>query len=332
MYAVTGCDGSTYNNNTIYIMRKKFVSVSVIIPLYNKALYIGRAIRSVLRQTFQDFEIIVVDDGSTDGGAATAQSFEDERIRVITQTNRGSSAARNTGILAARSDLVAFLDADDTWNKDFLQTVLDLHEAYPQAVMFATAYLKDFSGKKRTPRLKGMPPGTWHGIIPEYFRTVLWDLPVISSAVMIKRCAFDTTGFFKEGAVLGEDQDMWCRIALRFPVAYSTRPCAVYYMNTVKSICYDRSLVQIYPVIDEIQRAIDEAWPAPCKHKMQYLSKLRIDYAVRLIRAHRFRDFFVAMANVPSPMIGRRIQVFYYLLKEMILIVFKKEDCAGNHK
>ena len=323
MYAVTACDGSTYNNYTIYY-EGKFVSVSVIIPLYNKAPYIGRALGSVLRQTFQDFEIIVVDDGSTDGGGAAAKSFDDDRVRIVTQTKRGVSAARNTGILAARFEFVAFLDADDAWKTDFLQTVMGLHETYPKAAMFATAYLMDFAEKLRKPRLKALPARTWHGIIPDYFKAVLWDLPVISSAVMIRRSVFDQVGFFKEGKALGEDQDMWCRIALKFPVAYSTRPCAVYYMNTAKSICYNRNLVQIYPVMDEMQRAIDKARPESRKYKMLYLSKLRIDYAVRLIRAHRFRDFFVAMANVPSLMIAKRVRVFYYLLKEIVLMVFEK--------
>lgn len=300
------------------------VSVSVVVPLYNKAPYIRRALDSVLQQSFRDFEIIVVDDGSTDGSAAIAQSFDDDRIRIITQTNRGTSAARNTGIYAARFELVAFLDADDAWEANFLQTVMELYHAYTEAEIFATAYLKDIAGKKKRPKLKGLPGRVWSGIIPNYFQSVLWDLPVISSAVMMKRHVFDMVGLFKEGEALGEDQDMWCRIALRFPLAYSTKPCAVYYMNTARSTCYKRDLVQSYPVIDELQCAINEAKPATRKYMTLYLSKLRIDHAVRLIRAHKFRDVLVAMAHVPSLMLANRVRVFFYLMKEMTLVAFEK--------
>ena len=94
--------------------------ISVIIPLYNKEDYISRAIDSVLRQTFKDFELIIVNDGSTDQGPGIARNFHDRRIRVIDQQNSGEGAARNRGVAEARAELVAFLDADDEWESSFL--------------------------------------------------------------------------------------------------------------------------------------------------------------------------------------------------------------------
>ncbi len=106
--------------------------VSVVIPLYNKGLYIARALNSVLAQTFQDFEVILVDDGSTDDGAEVIGGVDDPRIQLIQQENLGVSAARNRGIEAARAELVAFLDADDEWLPCFLSKIIDLSDKYPE--------------------------------------------------------------------------------------------------------------------------------------------------------------------------------------------------------
>jgi len=115
--------------------------VSVVIPLYNKAPYIARALASVITQTCQDFEVIVIDDGSTDGGAEIVRRLDDTRIRVIRQENRGVSAARNRGIESARTDFIAFLDADDEWTPTHLEALLRLRDRYPHAGAYGTAYL-----------------------------------------------------------------------------------------------------------------------------------------------------------------------------------------------
>src|ERR1700680_3290107 len=98
-------------------------SVSVVVPLYNKARYIARSLDSIARQTFQDFEVLVIDDGSTDGGGAIAAATGDCRLRVVAQQNRGVGAARNRGITEGTGNLVAFLDADDTWEPAFLEAI-----------------------------------------------------------------------------------------------------------------------------------------------------------------------------------------------------------------
>ena len=116
------------------------VAISVIITLYNKANYIGRALNSVFSQTTPCQEIVVVDDGSTDRGVEVVQSFQDSRVRVIRQHNQGVNTARNQGIAAARGDLIALLDADDQWQPRFLETIVRLTQKFPQAGAFATNY------------------------------------------------------------------------------------------------------------------------------------------------------------------------------------------------
>ena len=109
------------------------ISFSVIIPLYNKAPYIERAVKSVLSQDYPHFEIIVVNDGSSDGGEKIVTKLEDERLKLVSQKNAGVSAARNKGALEAKSEYLAFLDGDDTWEPNFLSELVKLIADFPNA-------------------------------------------------------------------------------------------------------------------------------------------------------------------------------------------------------
>ena len=124
--------------------------VTVVMPVYNKCSVVRRAVLSVLNQTVPDFEIVIVDDGSTDGSADVVRTFSDRRIRIVEQPNAGEGAARNTGIHASTTDLVAFCDADDEWCPLFLEEVLALAAAYPSCDVYGTSYvLKEPDGATR---------------------------------------------------------------------------------------------------------------------------------------------------------------------------------------
>ena len=114
--------------------------ISIVIPLFNKASHIKDTIESVLAQSYQNFELIIVNDGSTDNGPKIVREIKEPRILVIDQANAGVSAARNRGIDAAKGDLIAFLDADDLWNPDFLSAIMRLYQRFPWAGLYATAY------------------------------------------------------------------------------------------------------------------------------------------------------------------------------------------------
>ncbi len=259
------------------------MSISVVIPLYNKGPHIERALQSVLSQTSLPDEIIVVDDGSTDGSGEIVASLGDPRIRLIRQENQGVSAARNRGIAAAKGELIAFLDADDTWEPRFLEVILRLREKYPQAGAYATAYLiitKD--GVKNIPTFNVFTQEVREGLIliPNYLKTSIGACfgmgatPVWTSAVVIPRAIFRTVGKFQvsePGAWIHEDADMWLRISIGFPIAWSSECLAVYHQDatnrtwTVKrsdrepAISYTvRQALQSTLIADDIKQDLQE--------------------------------------------------------------------------
>ncbi len=200
--------------------------VSVIVPLFNKAMTICRAMESVRRQTETEYEVIVVDDGSTDGGGDHVRSMGDARIRVLTQGNRGVSAARNEGARAARSALLAFLDADDEWEPDYLETIFRLQSRWPDAGVFATSYR--FCGTRtRSAVLRGGAGVGDMGLLHDYFQVALVsDPPLWTSAVAVRREAWAEVGGFPENVISGEDLLTWARMAARYPIAYCAIPKA----------------------------------------------------------------------------------------------------------
>lgn len=200
---------------------------SVVIPLYNKEHYIEATIRSVLNQTCKDYEVLVVDDGSSDNSLELARKYESEQVRVIAQENQGVSVARNTGILNAKGKFIAFLDADDQWRPEYLATIQSLTDKYPESAVFVTAYAVDMGNGKvnYSTRLK---PRT--GCLPSYWLTLArgYDFVWTSATVMRRQTLIDA-GLFKPGEKIGQDLDMWARVARINPrVAYSSRVCVNY--------------------------------------------------------------------------------------------------------
>lgn len=228
------------NNALERIDMSEVPAVSVVIPLYNKGPHIARTLNSVLSQTVQDFEVIVVDDGSTDDGAVVVRRFEDKRIRLIRQENQGVSAARNKGIDTARAEMIAFLDADDEWMATHLETLLRLRERYPEAGAYGTAYLiKMEDSKARTaPFSSEIPKEPWEGLLPSYFMAAaLGDPPISASTVAVSKCVLYETGGFKTEAWWAEDTDLWGRIAFRYPIAFSWEGMAILYFDAANRTC-----------------------------------------------------------------------------------------------
>jgi len=208
---------------------------SVVIPLYNKEGHIRRAVDSVLKQTYPRFELIVVDDGSTDDGVLEVNKIPDERVSLIRQKNAGVSAARNRGIKEARFEYIAFLDADDAWDSQFLEKVADLIRNFPKAGAYVTGYRTETDhGKHTIPKhIKRDFTEGWKGYLSDYFAIASKNLFISASSVVIPKRVFDAVGYFPIGIRRGEDLEMWRLIALQFPIAYSNQILATVYLNAM---------------------------------------------------------------------------------------------------
>jgi glycosyltransferase involved in cell wall biosynthesis len=202
---------------------KDEVAVSVIIPLYNRGEYIRRTLNSVLRQTIQNFEIVVVDGHSADEGPAIVKNFHDPRIVfTVFEGERGVSAQRNYGINLAKSDFIAFLDADDEFSPRHLEILLGLREKFPDAGLYATAYKTMEQGNVvKTPNVRAIPPSPWEGLIPSYLQSAMSGMPFVTCCVGMPKNLFQKTGGFLPGVQWGEDEELWLRIALNYRIAFS---------------------------------------------------------------------------------------------------------------
>lgn len=234
--------------------------ISVVIPLYNKEKQIARTLRSVLAQTYQDFEVVIVDDGSTDGSAGEVGKFSDPRIRLVSQKNAGVSAARNRGIEEARGEHVAFLDADDEWKADYLATQHSLAEKYPGCDVFATDYeFCDVKGRTTPTIIRRLPFGGEDGELTNYFEVASCSHPPIwTSAVMARKTALQSVGGFPVGVKSGEDLLTWARLAARYGIAYSRKSLAFYNIRLTHSI--DRRAMNKVQKADSVGKELEKLY------------------------------------------------------------------------
>lgn len=204
--------------------------ISVLIPLYNKENSIVNTLHTVLKQSYQDFEIVIVNDGSTDHSVHELSKVKDSRIRLVEQSNAGVSSARNAGIKIAKGDFIAFLDADDEWSSDYLQTQFDLSVKYPQCDVFATNYeFKDTRGVVSKTIIRNLPFNKNDGELSNYFDVAACSHPPLwTSAVMVRKSAIEDVGGFPVGIKSGEDLLTWARLAARHGIAYSRRVKATF--------------------------------------------------------------------------------------------------------
>jgi glycosyltransferase involved in cell wall biosynthesis len=199
---------------------------SVIIPLYNKENFIENTIQSVLDQTFQDIEIILINDGSTDKSEEKALQFKDQRIRYYSKENEGVSIARNFGIEKAKSDFITFLDADDYWYPDFLKVMSEAIDMFPEQKVFSGAIEIETSIKTFPAKYSIQKTGNFE--LVNYFKASLKETVICTSCAAFHKSIFEEIGVFDSKIKSGQDTDLWIRIGLDYPVLFSWKILARY--------------------------------------------------------------------------------------------------------
>ena len=266
-----------------FAMTLKF---SIIIPLFNKAPYIKKALDSIVSQTYTDWECIIVDDGSTDGSAAICEEYLStlysvpntriENIRLISQPNSGVAAARNNGVKQSNGQFLCFLDADDWWKPPFLEEMDRLIAEYPDAGLYASNYIYYKPGKTHV--ALSLPRG-YMDYPKAYYEGDA--MPVWTGATCMPRKVFDEMGGFPQGIKLGEDFLLWAKTALHYPVVFSENPLAYYNNDVPASLRATRNLhateyhmlFNLGPLEREIEQSTTDQQSAAWK---QLLDKLRV--------------------------------------------------------
>jgi len=207
--------------------------ISVVIPLYNKESSIKRTIQSVLDQTFLNFKIIVVNDGSTDNSLSVVEQFNDSRIKIINKPNGGVSSARNTGIFVAKGLYIAFLDADDIWLPEYLQEIKQLIDEFKDCNIFGTDYTVSFH---KVENHKKIP--IKHFIVDNYFELAMCIPFLTASSIVVKRDCFDNDMQFNENFTHGEDLDLWSRLYKKYiDIGYSNKQLVYYNHSATNRVC-----------------------------------------------------------------------------------------------
>ena len=287
--------------------------ISVVIPLYNKAAEIERTLRSVLEQSVQPREVIVVDDGSTDGSAEIVERIASPIVRLVRQTNAGVSAARNRAIEMAAGCWIAFLDGDDWWQKDYLANMAWLIKRYPDCGAYGSGFYVD-SGRGLvvgdTPQSEG---------VVDFFEESMQRYVLIPSATIVRRDLVMQLGGFPVGMRMGEDQYLWTRIARVADVAFTPQT------NVVYSRAASNRSASIYR-LEQSKYSLEDLYDESASEiSNEYVARVALGKAlVESVRggtqaAQRALDFFAY--NKMSHRIARKVRFFNSLPTFMRLAI-----------
>ena len=298
---------------------------TVVIPLYNKEKYIKRTLDSILNQTFTDYEIIIVDDGSKDQSCKIVESIIDPRIRLIRQDNGGPSKARNRGIKEAKGQFIAFLDADDEWLPEKLEKQYKLHSKNPEVVWSCSGY-RVVGGMREQIVSYGK-----EGILADAIDAIVYGLSIWTSTVVIQKDVFKNERLlFNEEISRSEDIEVWYKMACLYPkIGYIEEKLAIYNVKVDGSLTGTAMKKEDFSTLSLATRIEEELISIDPKRK-QKLEK-KIDDLIQgwIIGAWRDKKNFYTYTEVLSPFIDSKLlnllnktSFFPVTIKKIILRIF----------
>tara|TARA_A100001011_G_scaffold100527_1_gene105921 strand:+ start:1393 stop:2328 length:936 start_codon:yes stop_codon:yes gene_type:complete len=225
------------------------IKFSIVIPLYNKEDYVLNTLNSIFKQTFSNYEIIIVNDASTDNSLQLVKELNDKRIRIIeNKENLGLSATRNAGISNAKSDYIAFLDADDCWHTTFLERIAALIEEFPNEGVFATFYEENFKGKRLYPKIKipDHKKGTSF-LVTNFFKLNMYRLILTQSCFAAKKEVLENINGYDTTVTFAEDIDFYIRCFSKHNLAYHYETCVTINTTVTSSLTQSSTRDKTYP-------------------------------------------------------------------------------------
>lgn len=253
---------------------------SVVVPLYNKEISVQNTIQSVLTQKFKEFELIIVNDGSTDNSLEVVKQIQDPRIRIIDKPNGGVSSARNKGIEEAKFEWIAFLDADDLWENNHLTEVKRMINQYPNEKLFATSF-KYSDGRI----MKKLNRDSDIYLVSNYFKDILDEYLVWTGILVANKSSLIDAGLFNVKLSRGEDLDLWERLARRNNIVKSKIVTSTYRIDAEnrsdQKFNLEKSRIYYYNFSD-----------AASKEEILYYRNFIIRVMRGLLRKRDFKSFF----------------------------------------
>jgi len=293
--------------------------ISVVIPLYNKGFIISETLNSVLAQTFTDFEIVIVNDGSTDNSFEIVSQYSDDRIRLYNQENKGVSKTRNAGIEYSKSELIAFLDADDYWHPNHLEELYQLYIDFPNCGLYANRYFMKISEENtiKTTYIQAVYDN-FRGILPDYFLASMQYRVGLTSAVAIPKKMVQGNFLFNPELNGQEDLELFTKIAIHKPVAI-TNKYTVEYNFAIENQLSKIQFIQ-KKIIKFDQFSADENKNKSLK---KFLDLYRLEYALqfRIIGDIKESKFYLKDITTKIPFKTRVLLVTpSYILRLLIKI------------
>lgn len=268
------------------------IEFSVVIPLYNKVDSVSKTLESICDQCYAAAEIIVIDDGSSDGSAEKVEQLDIPNLRIVRQTNQGVSAARNLGVSLASFPYIAFLDADDQWSPFFLAEMRNLILRFPEQEFFASHYQKVVAeGVYVAPKLAMEGASPTGSILQNYFAVASQgDLPFMVSSCVITSRLFEYLGGFPVGEAMGEDQELFSQIALQSQIVFSPMVLLLYHTDTENRACDRHIPQQILPFASRLlKKARSQSVDKKLQRDILHYCAAHVCHLVRLnIRAAEF--------------------------------------------